>query len=391
MTVLLALINCVIVTDAELAARKAELEADTAIVSTDSGGATDSGEEDDPAQDSVTLTGTVSAPAAAMLRSGSARVGLIQVDLAAAGLVDAAPSMWASAALTGLIAGAAGTFELVGLNAPADLGAPFGADPAARGALFALVAWVDTNKDGAFEPGEQPVDIGLDRLLAYSNAASERAADGGLPAGFSLVSLNVSGRTLSAAITPTAHKLSLNLPGALLPQSPAELVLELDRGVEEKLQDAKDEARVALVGYAVRSGTKSFPVLADEPYDGSGDHSIDGPFAEPEDAAFSAGWAVTALTDRQVEVAAYLGLAYDDDDGDHQFGADADDVLGCSCEDKSARVLVFVRPIGFQAALALEGLGDFGWLIVDDELPLSESPTRHTDGLPLRRAQDLWR
>ena len=391
MTVLLALINCVIVTDAELAARKAELEADTAIVATDSGGATDSGEEDDPAQDSVTLTGSVSAPAAAMLRAGSARVGLVQVNLAADGLVEDAPSMWATASLTGLIAGSSGTYTLVGLNPPKELGAPFGADPAARGAIFALVAWVDTNKDGAFDLGEQPVDIGLERLLAYSGAASERAVDGGLPAGFSLVNLDVQGRTLSGAITPTANNLSLDLPGALLPQGPAELVLELDKGVEEKLQDAKDEARVALVGYAVRSDTRSFPVLADEPYDGSGDHRVDGPFAEPEDAAFSADWAVTALTARQVEVAAYLGVAYDDDNGDQQFGVEADDVLGCSCEDKSPRALVFVRPIGFQAALALDDLGDFGWLIVDDELPLSESPTRHTDGLPLRKAQDLWR
>ncbi|MEY3211329.1 MAG: hypothetical protein RIT28_1810, partial [Pseudomonadota bacterium] len=63
MTVLFALINCVVVTDAELRARKAELDADTAIVGSDSGGVDDTDGEDDPAQDSVTLTGAVSAPA----------------------------------------------------------------------------------------------------------------------------------------------------------------------------------------------------------------------------------------------------------------------------------------------------------------------------------------
>jgi hypothetical protein len=218
-TVLLTLINCVIVTDAELAARKAELGSDTAIVGADSGGGDDdSGGEDDPAQLSVTLDGAVSAPSDTMLRSGTARVGLIQVDLAAAGLVDAAPTMWASAPLTGLYAGASGSFELSGLGPPTELGAPFGADPSARGALFALVAWVDANKDGSFDPGEQPIDIGLAQLLAYSRAASERAVEGGLPAGFSLVTLNSQSRALSEATSPSSRRLSLNLPGALLPR-----------------------------------------------------------------------------------------------------------------------------------------------------------------------------
>ena len=391
MTVLLALINCVIVTDAELAARKAELEADTAIVANDSGGATDSGEGDDPAQDSVTLTGSVSAPAAAMLRAGSARVGLVQVNLAADELVDAAPAMWASASLTGLIAGSSGSYTLTGLNPPKELGAPFGADPTARGVLFALVAWIDTNKDGAFDPGEQPVDIGVERLLAYSGEASERAVEGGIPAGFSLVILDIQGRTLSGAIAPTAKNLSLDLPGALLPQGPSAVLLQIENNVEDDLRDAEDDARVALVGHAVMDAAKSFPVLVDELYDGSGEHSVSGPFAEPLDSAFSADWADSALLDRQVEVAAYVGLAYDDDDGDNQFSADADDVLGCTCEDKGARALVFVRPVGFQAALALDGLGGFGWLIVEDKLPLAETPRIYTDGLPVNNVNGTWR
>lgn len=390
MTVLFALINCVIVTDDELRARKAELGADTAIVETDSGGGDDSGGEDDPAQDSVILSGVVTAPAAAMLRSGSARVGLIQVDLAADGLVQAAPTMWAAAALTGLFAGASGTYTLAGLSPPNELGAPFSADPAAEGALFALVAWVDTNKNGAFNEGEQPIDIGVERLLAYSRAASERAVEGGLPAGFSLVTLDVAGRTLSGALAPTARDLTLNLPGALLPLSPASILLEVDNDVEDDLIEVNQDGRVALVGHAVMDDAKVYPVLADERYDGSGDQSVSGPFDEPVDSAFSEVWAAAALTARQVEVAAYVGVAYGDD-GDAQFGADSDDLLGCTCEDKNPRALVFVRPTGFQAALALDGLGGFGWLIVDDELPLAEAPTRHTDGLPLDTVRGAWR
>ena len=50
----------------------------------------------EPKAATVTLSGAVTAPAAAMLRSGSARVGLIQVDLAADGLVQAAPTMWSA-------------------------------------------------------------------------------------------------------------------------------------------------------------------------------------------------------------------------------------------------------------------------------------------------------
>lgn len=391
MTVLFTLINCVIVTDAELRERKAELGVDTAIVGSDSGGVDDTDGEDDPAQDSVTLTGAVSAPADAMLRAGSARVGLIQVDLNADGLVDAAPSMIATAALTGLFAGSSGTFELVGVNPPEELGAPFGADPAARGALFALVAWIDDNKDGSFDPGEQPIDIGLDRLLVYSSAASERAADGGLPAGFSLVSLDLQRRSLSSATPPTAKNLSLSLSGALLPQGLATILMELDKNVEKDLRDANEDGRVALVGRTVMDGATSFPSLVDEPYDGSGDHTFGGPFEEPASSAFSVDWAVSALTTRQVEIAAYVGVAYEDKDSNTRFGADADDVLGCTCEDKAPRAVVFVRPTGFQAALARDGLGGFGWLIVDDELPLSESPTRYTDGLAVETVRGNWR
>ena len=392
MTVLLTLINCVIVTDAELAARKAELGADTAIVGADSGGGDDdSGGEDDPAQVSVTLDGAVSAPSDTMLRSGTARVGLIQVDLAAAGLVDAAPTMWASAPLTGLYAGASGSFELSGLGPPTELGAPFGADPSARGALFALVAWVDANKDGSFDPGEQPIDIGLAQLLAYSRAASERAVEGGLPAGFSLVTLNSQSRALSEATSPSSRRLSLNLPGALLPRGMASINLQLNNAVEDDLRKVNEDGRVALISHAVMDGATSFPVLADEPYDGGGDHALGGPFVEPADAAFSGDWAVAALNALQVEVAAYVGVAYEDKDANSEFGPDADDLLGCTCEDKSPRAVVFVRPAGFQAALALDALGGFGWLIVDDSLPLAESPRRYTDGLAVESVRGAWR
>lgn len=388
MTVLWALICCVIVTDAELSARKAELGADSEIVDTSGD---DTSSEDDPAQDSVTLIGVVSAPLDAMLRSGSARVGLIPVDLAAPNLVDAVPGVWAAAPLTGLLAGASGDYRLDSLNPPQDLGAPFGADPAARGALFALVAWVDTNKDGAFDLGEQPIDMGLTRLLAYAREPSEGAVAGGLPAGYSLVTLDVTTRALSDALQPTDQRLSLNLSGALLPQGPSTYTLAPEKSVEDDLIDVEDAGRVALVGHGVLDQVSGFPVLVDAPYDGDGDQVLSGPFAEPEEGAFSTAWAASALTARQVQVAAFIGLAYEDRDGDGELTIDQDDVFGCSCEDRDPRALVFVRPLGFQAALAREGLGGFGWLTVDDDLPMSEAPTRYSATMPINGVRGAWR
>jgi hypothetical protein len=84
-------------------------------------------------------------------------------------------------------------------------------------------------------------------------------------------------------------------------------------------------------------------------------------------------------------------VAYEDKDANSEFGPDADDLLGCTCEDKSPRAVVFVRPAGFQAALALDALGGFGWLIVDDSLPLAESPRRYTDGLAVESVRGAWR
>lgn len=385
MLALITFINCVIVTDAELAARKAQLGVDTSTAHSDSDVGGDTGIEHDPVQDPVILSGTVSASADALLRAGSARAGLIPVNLNAELLVDAVPAVWAVTDLTGLYAGATGTFVMASLSPPEDLRAPFTADPAAQGALYALVAWVDDDKDDTFDGGEQPIDIGITQLLAYSRAPSELAADGGLPAGYSLVSLDLATRTLSGAVKPMEQRLSLGLPGALLPRSPSTLTLELDKSSKQALADVGDTGRVALLGYEVVTEPSGYPVLIDEAFKGGGSHTVAGPFAEPADEAFAMEWADSSLNSMHVEIAPFIAVAYADVDLDGVYDASLDLMLACSCEEREPRALVFVRPDCFQGIFALPGLGSFGWMVVDDAMPMTMSPTQYTDGVWLAR------
>ncbi|MDP2316595.1 MAG: hypothetical protein Q8P41_27120 [Pseudomonadota bacterium] len=297
---------------------------------TDTDADTDTDTDTDPPEPQ-TLAGVVTIPAGAA-RSGGETVAVVRIVFGDGPLVGAT--------LASAVVGGDGAFalEIPGAPADTDLTALERDAPDLRGALYAIVAFADTDGDGAWAEGENLLGLAMDTWLAYT------VGDAAWPAGWWLADLGLAGqhapnRCLLDTTAPLAWRdgyplasdlsdgVVVPLRGLSAPLDLAGTVGTLPAGV----------AHLAALPYeGVFDVTQVYPAAADIPV-------ATGPFAltlvdpPPADTDYN--------SDPDWRYTVHLNVLYTDRDG--TGGWTVDDPLdgGTTCLDGALVYARYTRPL----------------------------------------------
>lgn len=322
---------------------------------TDAGGSdTDGGT---PACDAFAFDGSLSVSSELEVPSDPIAVGLFSLNFGDEPDYSAA---WARVGVAALSAGSSQAFELC-LSDPADEyyqsadaddSDSGGSDGDEEFAGFLVGAWVDADADGGASDGDTVVGTGLTILLhVRGTELSEEAADLGAQFGWNLMEIDWATGDPTAIVPLTSGAVAYPLDANLLLRDPGPLTGTVESagsgmasvGLASVSEDSQGEM-LTVVDVDVSEPGATFEVAVSEPPESHFEYIPDG----------------------GVEVAAYIGVAWEDLDDDGEIDImDFEPVVGDSASADPARAVAYIRPVDFTAGFFVAQFGGVGWQLLE--------------------------